>query len=252
MFGLELGLAIFFIIGLLSSVHCLGMCGPLITLYSNKFSKNQNKTQWKDIRQHFLFNIGRTISYALIGALIGGLGSIVFDVAKIASIVNVVRGISGILIGIFIIVTGITYIKPGTVNDIIQVTFFENQFSHIRSFLTGHVENWVKGPRIVGLGMIHGIFPCPVIYPAYLYAFVQGSPLFGGLSLAALGLGTIPTLFSYGVILESVSTKIRARLHHGLGVSFIFLGYIPLSMGLMALGFQVPHLDIPIYQPLTK
>ncbi len=255
MFGPELGLAIFFIIGVFSSVHCLGMCGPLITLYSDRGGFSEDKTQWRDIRQHLFFNLGRTISYAFIGVLIGGIGMVVFDVAAVASIVDLVRGVSGLLIGVFIIITGITYIRSGTTLNIpsinMSVPFLEKWFSRVRSFLTSHIDNWVNGPRIVGLGMIHGILPCPVIYPAYMYAFVQGSPIFGGLSLAALGLGTIPTLFSYGVILESVNTQIRMKLHRGLGVSFILLGYIPLSMGLVALGFQVPHLDIPIYQPLA-
>ena len=93
--------------------------------------------------------------------------------------------------------------------------------------------------------------PCPIIYPAYLYAFALGDPVRGALSLAVLGLGTIPTLFVYGTALGSLSTSSRVRLHRLLGVAFIVLGYIPIQHGLMlAFGIHLPHPPIPFYQPL--
>jgi len=92
--------------------------------------------------------------------------------------------------------------------------------------------------------------PCPIIYPAYLYAFALGDPVRGALSLGVLGLGTIPTLFLYGTVLTSMGTKQRVRLHRGLGAVFLVLGYIPLQHGLMLYGIHLPHPPIPFYQPL--
>jgi len=89
-----------------------------------------------------------------------------------------------------------------------------------------------------------------LLYPAFLYAFVQGSALGGAAALAALGLGTVPALFLFGTVFGSVSVDTRMRLHRALGVAFVALGYIPLQHGLATLGVPLPHPPIPYYSPL--
>jgi len=116
--------------------------------------------------------------------------------------------------------------------------------------LTARVDAYVGGPRIVALGALHGLLPCPLLYPAFLYAFAQASPVGGAAALAVLGSGTIPSLFVYGTLFSSLSTRSRLRLHRVLGVAFILLGYIPLQHALMLLGIHLPHPPIPYYQPL--
>ena len=87
-------------------------------------------------------------------------------------------------------------------------------------------------------------------YPAYLYAFAVGDPLRAALLLGLLGVGTMPSLFLYGTLLDSLSPARRASLHRVLGVAFVALAYLPLSHGLMLFGIHVPHVHVPIYQPL--
>ncbi|WP_254532474.1 sulfite exporter TauE/SafE family protein [Natrinema gelatinilyticum] len=73
----------------------------------------------------------------------------------------------------------------------------------------------------------------------------------GGLALGVLGLGTIPTLLAYGTVLGTVSAKRRASLHRGLGTTFLLLGHISVTHELILLGFDIPHFDVPFYQPLA-
>ena len=79
---------------------------------------------------------------------------------------------------------------------------------------------------------------------------MQASPAGGAAALAVLGLGTIPSLFLYGTLFQSLSTGMRIKLHRVLGVAFILLGYIPLQHALMLMGIHLPHPPIPFYQPL--
>ena len=72
-------------------------------------------------------------------------------------------------------------------------------FRRLSNVLASRVDRLVGTPAIVGLGAVHGLLPCPIIYPAYLYAFALGDPVRGALSLFVLGVGTIPTLFLYGI-----------------------------------------------------
>ena len=253
-------LAMFFLIGLLGGAHCIGMCGPLVTVYANRMNghatdggtvTNSRRTHLSlfEVRQHALFNIGRTVSYATIGAAMGALGGFVFVTTdSIAPAASVVRGSVGILVGAFVIVIGVYYLSGRTAGIGAHLPGVAG--SRIYTALSTRISRWAGGPGIVGLGAVHGILPCPILYPAFLYAFATGSPTAGFLLLATLGLGTIPAVFLYGTLVETIDPLNRARLHRVLGVAFVVLGYVPLAHGLMLFGIHVPHLELPFYQPL--
>lgn len=241
--------SVFFVVGLLGGAHCLGMCGPLVTMYSDRLTANAgpDRVGWYEIRQHLLFNVGRTIGYALVGATMGALGAAVFDAAAVASVADGVRAAVGIAVGTSIMLVGVTYGLRGRLPQ--SIPWGGRFFSRVTATMTDYADHWVAGPRIVGLGMLHGLLPCPILYPAFMYAFARGSPVDGLISLGLLGLGTLPTLFAYGTAFQSLRPETRERLHRVLGIAFVVLGYLPLSMGLAALGVQVPRADIPIYRP---
>ena len=245
----DVGLAIFAIVGLLGGAHCLGMCGPLVTLYADQLG-DDGPVRWAEIRQHLLFNFGRTVSYALIGGLMGLLGTVVYDTAAVVALADTLRAVAGIAVGGFIVVTGGLYLRTGTTAGTAARIGSGSLFWRLSTRLHQHVDQWVGGPRIVALGAVHGILPCPLLYPAFLYAFAVGSPAYGALALSVLGLGTVPAVFGYGVAFNSVSPRFQSGLHRTLGAAFLVLGYLPLSHGLLILGIELPHPAIPIYQPL--
>ncbi len=247
-------LLVFLVVGLLAGAHCLGMCGPLVTAYADRFrtdgpSRRADALSTYEVRQHALFNLGRATSYAILGGVFGLLGAAAFTSLEVAaSVGDAVRGVTGILVGAAIVTSGLYYVrgKPGISHEIPVVGPL---FDRLSSVLVGRIDRLANSPGIVGLGAIHGLLPCPIIYPAYLYAFALGDPVRGALSLAALGLGTIPTLFVYGTVIQSIGATNRIRLHRALGVAFVVLGYVPLQHGLMMYGVHLPHLPLP-YQPL--
>jgi len=260
LFGTDV--ALFLLIGLLGGAHCIGMCGPLVTIYAN----NMNRTRADggaasgrrrdrgrgshltlfEVRQHALFNAGRAASYTLLGAVLGGLGGVLFrGVGELTATAEIVRGVVGVATGAAVILVGGHYVL-GRVSVGVQLP----GTGRVMQQLTGWVERLASGPGIVGLGAMHGLLPCPILYPAYLYAFASGSALAGGVALASLGLGTIPAVFLYGTIIESVDATHRRRLHQVLGVVFLALGYVLLAHGLMSLGIHIPHPGLPFWNPL--
>ena len=247
----SLGLALFFAIGLLGGAHCLGMCGPLVSLYAERLGTDRNRLRLADVRQHLLFNLGRTVGYAVVGAVMGALGALVFDAAAVTPVANAVRAGAGIVIGVLILGTGVAYVATGsTAHGLERLPGAGRVFGRVSAVLHRRVDRWVRGPRIVGLGVVHAFLPCPILYPAFLYALARGSPTVGALSLAALGLGTLPTLLVYGTLFQSLDAGTRVRLHRVLGALFVVAGYIPLSHGLLLVGIELPRVHIPIYQPL--
>ncbi|KDE60244.1 hypothetical protein EL22_05745 [Halostagnicola sp. A56] len=250
---LGVDIALFLLIGLLAGAHCIGMCGPLVTIYASRMdgggsddARAGGHLSTYEVRQHALFNIGRTASYTLIGALFGALGSLFFVTTEsLTPVVDLARGGVGVLIGAFVVAIGIYYLLGRTTGGI-SIPGLER----VSGWLASHVDRLANGPGIVGLGAVHGLLPCPILYPAFLYAFATGSPLGGGLALAALGVGTIPAVFAYGTVIEAVDAVHRRRVHRLLGVAFVALGYVLFAHGLMSLGYHIPHPMLPFYDGL--
>lgn len=252
-------LVIFLLVGILAGAHCLGMCGPLVGLYANRMSEPHSSLRRDtltlyEVRQHALFNSGRVIGYGVVGALFGVLGGTLFvTVDSVSTVGSGVRAVSGLLAGGLVMVGGLSYVFRGSGAALpASIPFVSTAFRRVSAILTSRIDHLAGSTGIIALGTVHAVLPCPIIYPAYLYAFAIGDPVRGGLSLAVLGLGTFPSLFAYGTMLGSLSTSQRAGLHRVLGVAFVALGYILLSHGLILLGIHVPHVELPYYQPLTE
>ena len=239
---------LFGVIGLLGGAHCIGMCGPLVTVYADRMddSSRAGHLTTYEVRQHALFNVGRAASYTVLGAAFGALGGAIFvTMASLTATADLLRGTVGLVVGGVVIVVGVRYVL-GQVGGGINVPGADRLVGR----LVGAVDRFASGPGIVGLGAVHGLLPCPILYPAFLYAFATGSAVSGAIALAALGIGTIPAVFAYGTVIGNVDAAHRRRVHRLLGIAFVILGYVLFAHGLMSLGIHVPHPELPFYDPL--
>ncbi|MFB6170078.1 MAG: sulfite exporter TauE/SafE family protein [Haloarculaceae archaeon] len=224
-----LGLVAFFLLGAFGSVHCLGMCGPLAATYAGHASGSRRRL----VRLRLLFNGGRTVGYAAVGGLLGGASGLLVGVADLASLGSLVRGLVGVAAGLLILTVGVRYLRTGTAAS--GLGGLELPFRALTGRLLGHVERLADGPGVVGLGVVHALVPCPLLYPAYAFAFATGSALAGASALAALGLGTVPAVFvaaTGGELLASAGP----RAQRALGAVFVLLALLPLAHGVAALG----------------
>lgn len=238
------GVGVLFVLGLLGGAHCLGMCGPLVSVYADRLGGDRGVT-FGELGQHGLFNAGRTIGYAAVGGFLGLVGGAVFDAAALSPVGTLTRAGVGLLVGAAIVLAGIGYATNGSATTGIEIPYVGVWAGRVVSVATAQVDRLVGGPGIVGLGFVHALLPCPILYPAYLYALSTGSAVEGSVALGALGLGTFPTLFAYGTALGSLGTATRRRLHRALGVVFVVLGTIPLINALQLLGVSLPQLPLP-------
>ncbi|QIB75570.1 sulfite exporter TauE/SafE family protein [Halogeometricum borinquense] len=250
--GVEAG--VFLVVGVLGGAHCLGMCGPLVSVYADRLRATDDtdaELTVRQVRQHTLFNLGRAAGYAVVGAILAAIGAVtVGALDAVVAIGTGVRATTGVLVGVLIMATGVSYLRGGAGSVVRLPGRLSNAFRRISSVLTNRVDALVGDTRIVGLGVGHAFLPCPITYPAYLYAFATADPVRAAFLLSLLGLGTIPTLFVYGTALGSLSAGRRRSLHRVLGAVFLVLGYLPLAHGLMLVGIHLPHPMIPVYQPL--
>ncbi|MFC7068730.1 sulfite exporter TauE/SafE family protein [Halobaculum lipolyticum] len=244
--AVELGA--FVLVGLLGGAHCLGMCGPLVTAYAGPSTDDGGRVTLHDVRQQGLLTFGRVGTYALVGAGLGALGGAAVSGGSLFAGADLVRGVAGVVAGVVVVVVGAGYLRgrpldPGSV----PIPGVSTAFARIARVAGERADEWADGPRIALLGSVHALLPCPLLYPAYLYAFARGSPAAGALALGALGVGTAPAMVGYATVIGSVPASVRGRVHRALGGAFVILGLLPLLHGLGLLGVPVPMVHLPQY-----
>jgi len=155
---------LFFVIGLLGGAHCIGMCGPLVTVYAGRMREGSERADGGaptagatdtrrgshlttyEVRQHALFNLGRAASYATIGAALGALGgAVLVTTATVTGAAEAVRGVVGIGVGAAVILIGIRYVLGGATGGI-----HLPGLDRVTGWLTGHVDRLANGPGSSG------------------------------------------------------------------------------------------------------
>ncbi|NRB06902.1 MAG: sulfite exporter TauE/SafE family protein [Richelia sp.] len=217
------------LLGFLGSFgHCAGMCGPLTTAFS--LSHQQNTSSWQQqIRFHALLNLGRIISYTLVGWGIGGIGSVLVASGQMAGVGSQLRQIIAIVTGILLIWFGLAQIKPDFLPPLPILHPIVQNHLHNR-LQTGMMKlslakRWWT-PTL--LGMTWGLMPCGFLYAGQIKAAETGNLWMGGLTMLAFGLGTLPTMLGIGAFTSLLSKDRRSQL-------FRLGGWLTLTIGILTL-----------------
>lgn len=208
--------------------HCMGMCGPLTVAFS--LSNKQETPNWQEqLKFHTLLNLGRMLSYTLVGAGIGALGSVLLASGQMAGIGSDLRRWLAIITGVMLIWFGLRQIKPDLLPRIpILHPLLPGK---LRDRLnTGMVKLSLKSkwwtPAL--LGMTWGLMPCGFLYAAQIKAAQTGNLWMGAATMLAFGLGTLPTMLGVGVSASLVSQDKRSQL-------FRLGGWVTLAIGAITL-----------------
>ena len=191
-----LDLLLIVILGFIGSFgHCAGMCGPLTVAFSLSSSR---KDKLATFRFHLLLNLGRITAYAVVGAAIGGLGSVLIAGGQMAGTGSEFRRAIALLTGTMLIWFGLVQIKP----DWLPRLPLLHPISHDRvgqamNQLSAQKHWWVP----VALGLLWGLIPCGFLYAAQIKAAETGNPVLGATTMFAFGLGTLPTMLGVGFLL---------------------------------------------------
>jgi hypothetical protein len=176
--------------------HCLGMCSP-ITVALSLSQQSETANRWQQFRFHLLLNLGRLVSYALVGASIGALGSVLVANGQMAGLSSGLRqGMAG-LTGLLLIWFGLSQISPQLLprvpllNPMAQAGLHA-RLNHAMQRLSLKPQRWT--PLL--LGLIWGLIPCGFLYAAQLKAAETMNLWLGGATLLAFGLGTWPTMLA--------------------------------------------------------
>ena len=209
--------------------HCVGMCGPLTAAFS--LSQNQNTPQ--KVRSlllfHILLNAGRLISYALVGAGIGAIGSVILASGQLAGSGSALRQTIAITTGVLLIWFGIIQINPKFLPPIplihpLTQGNLHQRLSKAMIQLSMGSKWWTQAI----LGFVWGLMPCGFLYAAQIKAAETGNIWQGAATMAAFGLGTLPTMLGVGISTSLVSKDRRSQL-------FRLAGWVTITVGVLTL-----------------
>lgn len=185
-----------FIFGLLSSFHCVGMCGGIISFLSIYSSNNKHNF----ILYNFLYNISRIFSYGLIGVFFYSFGFFLFDYSNIyfIKISKIISACLIILIGFYLI--NFNYF-------LFFLDNFFNKFFNFFNFFSKKILK-IKSPlKDFLLGIIWGNLPCGLVYSVLILSIVSGSLIKSFLLMIFFGLGTLPAVFFTGVFYKNLKNN---------------------------------------------
>jgi sulfite exporter TauE/SafE len=208
--------------------HCLGMCGPLAVAFS--LSHQQEAGNWRQqIKFHTLLNLGRMLSYTLVGAGIGVLGSVLLASGQMAGVGSQLRQWIAIITGIMLIWFGLGHIKPDflpripVLHPLLQGSL-HNRLTSAMVKLSSQNSWWTPA----ALGMTWGFMPCGFLYVAQIKAAETGNLWMGAATMLAFGLGTFPMMLGVGVSTSVLSKDRRSQL-------FRLGGWVTLTIGMLTL-----------------
>ena len=215
----DMGLGFLFVIGLLTSFHCISMCGGINLSASMPKHPGDSK-----LIPGLLYNLGRVVSYTILGAVIGALGSAV-------SFSSGSKGFIAIVAGVFMIVMGLNMLNifPSLRKINPRIPLFLRKFAK--------TEKKGKGPFVVGL--LNGFIPCGPLATMQIYALGTGSVLRGALSLFFFSLGTVPLMLGLGVLGAYLGGKFAGKMMKIGSILVIILGLIMMGRGFAMTGINM-------------
>jgi len=194
------------------------MCGSLVIGYTVR-AANQGAAKYLT---HLYYGAGKTLSYTVIGGIFGALGSIVTFTPQM-------RGIAGLLAGIFLLLFGLSSLRLLPVSRDLQL----KAPAVLMKFLGGTLRR-TSSPFVIGL--LNGLMIiCGPLQAMYVLAAGTGSPLEGAKMLFFFGLGTLPLMMGFGFLASALSTQVAPKLMRVSGIIVIALGVIMLQRGVLML-----------------
>ena len=218
-----------FIVGLFGSLHCIGMCGP-ITLALPGFKNHIPKV----VSSRILYNTGRTITYALMGALIGLVG----EGISLAGAQRWVSIGSGILLIVIVII-------PASLSSRLQILKPAYHFTDYLKKKFGPLLRSNSLSSVFFIGILNGILPCGLVYVALAGALGTGSLVQGTLYMAFFGLGTIPLMFAFSVFGQFIGTSVKRKFSKVIPVFILALGILFILRGMnLGIPYISPQIEV--------
>ena len=217
-----MGYGMLFIIGLLTSVHCVAMCGGI------NLSQCIGNGEQTSFLAAALYNLGRVISYTCIGFVLGLVGMLAGGNGNVG-IPVVLQGILKLIAGALMVIMGINML---------------NLFPYLRRFTLHMPQGFAEkinskkaGRGAFAVGLLNGLMPCGPLQSMQLVALASGSPIAGAVSMLMFSLGTVPLMLGLGSAVTLLGRRFAGKAMTAGAVLVVVLGLAMISQGGSLTGF---------------
>lgn len=201
-----------FLIGLLTSTHCVCMCGGIM-LCQTAGARVQSPRL-----SALAYNGGRAAAYTLMGGLFGALGTVISYSAQTRSMIFTMAGLLVAVIGMNMwgLLPGLRALAPGQ-----------------SSYCAVSAKRKSIAGRPLAVGLLTGLMPCGPLYAMWLFAVSCGSAISGAAAMLAFSLGTVPLMLLFGALNSFVPRKwmkymlkLSAVLVTAMGIKMLLNGLV--------------------------
>lgn len=214
-----------FTLGVIGSLHCIQMCGPIVLSYSLPIVTYSRRQQ---IIAHLAYNSGRIVTYGLLGALAGLLGSAAGLLGKLAGVEHVVVIVAGSLMIIAgVLMSGLLPSGP------LKAFYRFRPTSLFAQKVGGLLKSPTAGSKF-STGILLGFLPCGLVYTALLKAMETGNLTGGILTMICFGVGTTWSLVLLGLFSSTISPWLRRRANALAAIGVTLMGCFLVYRGIMA------------------
>jgi sulfite exporter TauE/SafE len=224
--------------GLLGSTHCVVMCGGVVSVLHGGLTQLGRAPRTRTVRLALGYNGGRVLSYATGGAIAGAFGAAVDRIPLL-------RGAElGLRLGAGLLMVGLGLYLAGAWKRFAIVERAGLPLWKLVEPVARRLLPVRSFPAALALGALWGWMPCGLVYAALGLALGTGSAGGGALTMAAFGLGTLPTLLAMGALASQVSAFLRvAWVRRTAGAVIVVLGalHVGAASAQIAQGPSCPH-----------
>ncbi|OWY21325.1 sulfite exporter TauE/SafE family protein [Sphingobacteriales bacterium UPWRP_1] len=216
-----------FTLGLLGSFHCVGMCGPIALALPYR-----GNSYWVSALNVLLYNVGRAITYSLLGALLGLAG-------KGVALSGYQQALS-VAIGVLLLLMAL--LSVNFESRVQQIGVVKHFTGRVKKMLAKLLQS--NGSlTMLGIGILNGFLPCGFVYLGLAGALTTSGILHGALFMALFGLGTIPAMMSVSLLGNVISLNLRKKIQQALPVLLVFFAALFILRGLnLGIPYLSPHM----------
>ncbi|WP_368250227.1 MULTISPECIES: urease accessory protein UreH domain-containing protein [Lachnospiraceae] len=230
----KMGYGMLFIVGLITSIHCIAMCGGinLSQCIPHGENGNENDNRLATFRPAILYNLGRVISYTAIGFLLGLVGMLI-EGGSGTGVPILFQGVLKIIAGIFMVILGI---------NMLGIFPWLRRFNlRMPKFLAVKIDTKkVNSRQPLMIGLLNGLMPCGPLQSMQIVALASGNPFAGALAMFLFSLGTVPLMLGFGSLVSAFGKKFSQKVMSVGAVLVVVLGLAMLSQGGSLSGLLLP------------
>jgi hypothetical protein len=216
-----------FMLGLLGTGHCVGMCGPLIFAFPGRTGR---------FMSHAWYHLGRVTSYAAVGGVLGGVGALLAGMTGMEKVSDVAQIQMGLRFFAAALLAVLGLIRLGWLKE---PCWFDHlnpeRIPGFKRALSGAADSHAQAV-FFPLGLLLGFLPCGLSYGAFAQALSTGSAAVGALLALAFAAGTVPGLLLLGTGVAAIVRRYRRPSDIIAGILMLYMAAMLVRKGLHALG----------------